>query len=161
MVILLNYLGWPDGQPEETVSLTTDSFGKADPKEMPLYFFRGALHIDYTTAVRAEVTAQDHAVIPRHWYIDATLRCADCGSEFVWLAEEQRVWFETYRFDVLSLATRCRDCRQVAIKTRGEIAMSARGIPGFAQKVDSQVGELPAWIRRGGRDQRNAAEPPR
>jgi hypothetical protein len=33
-------------------------------------------------------------------------------------------------------------------------------LQGFAQKVDCQPSELPAWIRRGGRDQRNVAKPP-
>jgi hypothetical protein len=110
MVTLIGYLGLRDGQPEEAVPVTMDPFGKADPKEMPLYFFRDVLYLDYATAVRAETTAQDYTGVPRHWYIDATLQCTACGSEFVWPAEQQRVWFETYRLDVLSQVTRCRDC---------------------------------------------------
>lgn len=109
-LILMDYLGLPEGQQEKIDAVTPDLFGKADPREMPYYFFPGALHIDYSTAARAEITAQDYSVAPRHWYIDATFQCAECGCEFVWSAEEQRVWFETRRISVLSRATRCFDC---------------------------------------------------
>jgi putative zinc ribbon protein len=92
-------------------AVTMDIFGNTDPKKMPSHFFEGALDIDYSTAIRADITAQDFSVAPRHWYIDARFRCADCGSKFVWSASEQKVWFETYRFYVDSQATRCCVCR--------------------------------------------------
>jgi hypothetical protein len=92
-------------------ALTMEIFGDTDPKKMPRHFFWGAIAIDYSTAVRADITAQDFTVAPRHWYIDARFRCADCGSEFIWPASEQKTWFETYGFYVDSQATRCRDCR--------------------------------------------------
>jgi len=110
MLVLIDYLGLPEGQQEQTDSVTADLFGKADPREMPHYFFSRALHIDYSTAVRAEITAQDYSVAPRHWYIDATFQCTDCGAEFIWSAKEQTAWFETSRLPVLSRATRCGDC---------------------------------------------------
>jgi hypothetical protein len=106
----MDYLGLPEGQQEQIDVVTPDLFGKADPREMPFYFFPGALHIDYSTAARAEITAQDYIVAPRHWYIDATFQCVDCSAEFVWSAEEQRTSFETRRIPVLWGATRCRDC---------------------------------------------------
>ena len=88
-----------------------DIFGSTDPKKMPLHFFSQALEINYATAIRADIAAQDYSVCPRHWYIDARFRCSACGTEFLWSAHEQRAWFETYRFYVDSQATRCRDCR--------------------------------------------------
>jgi hypothetical protein len=88
-----------------------DIFGSTDPKKMPLHFFWSALDIDYSTAIRAAIAAQDYSVCPRHWYIDARFRCGGCDAEFVWSAEEQRAWFETYRFYVDSRPTICRDCR--------------------------------------------------
>src|SRR4030095_5274460 len=111
MLVLIDYLGLSDGPLEETPSMKWEPFGKADPKEMPLYFFFGALDINYSSAVRADIGAQDYTVVPRYWCIDATFRCADCGFEFAWSAQEQRVWFETYRFYVDSRATRCPPCR--------------------------------------------------
>jgi hypothetical protein len=88
-----------------------DIFGSTDPKKMPLHFFGSALHINYSTAMRANIAAQDYTVCPRHWYIDARFRCGACGAQYVWSAEEQKVWFETYRFYVDSRPTLCRDCR--------------------------------------------------
>ena len=88
-----------------------DLFGSTDPSKMPPHFFFGALHIDYSSAVRADVAVQDYSVAPRHWYIDARFRCRECGAEFVWSAAEQKNWFEVYRFYVDSEPTRCRECR--------------------------------------------------
>jgi len=88
-----------------------DVFGSTDPKEMPPHFFWSALDIDYGTAIRANIDAQDYTVCPRHWYVDARFRCRDCQAAFVWSAEEQKAWFETYRFYVDSRPTLCRDCR--------------------------------------------------
>jgi hypothetical protein len=88
-----------------------DSFGSTDPKKMPLHLFSGAHDLDYSTAIRANTAVQDCSVCPRHWYIDARFRCTECEADFLWSAEEQRVWFETYRFWVDSRPRHCRDCR--------------------------------------------------
>jgi hypothetical protein len=78
---------------------------------MPPHFFWAALDIDYSTAIRADITAQDYSVAPRHWYIDARFRCVGCAKEFVWTAREQKTWFETYCFFVDSRPVHCRECR--------------------------------------------------
>ena len=46
----------------------------------------------------ADTSRQDCSVCPRHWYIDARFRCVECGADFLWSAQEQQIWFETYRF---------------------------------------------------------------
>jgi Probable zinc-ribbon domain len=89
-----------------------NGFGKNDPHEMPEYLFSGALHIDYSTAVRADIANQDFTVCPRHWYIDAAFRCPRCNQTFVFSAEEQRFWYEELKFYVDSRATRCKECRK-------------------------------------------------
>ena len=89
-----------------------DHFGDTDPKMMPSYLFFGALNIDYDTAVRADITKQDFSVCPRHWYVDATFKCEDCGSEFLFSAKEQEFWYETRRFYVDSQPKRCAACRK-------------------------------------------------
>jgi len=78
---------------------------------MPLHFFFGAIDLDFSTAIRANVEAQDYTVAPRHWYLDARFRCGACNAEFVWSAKEQQAWFETYRFYVDSQPNLCRDGR--------------------------------------------------
>jgi hypothetical protein len=112
MAVFINYFGVEEQQEEPRPPL--DLFGEIDPREMPHYFFPGARRIDYSTAVRADITKQNFTVAPRHWYIDVALRCADCGSEFVWKNDEQRDFFETERFPVLSVATLCRRCHNAA-----------------------------------------------
>jgi hypothetical protein len=79
---------------------------------MPKHFFWGALHIEYATAVRADITKQDFSVCPRHWYVDAAFRCPRCKRTFVFSADEQRFWYEELRFYVDSLATHCKECRK-------------------------------------------------
>jgi len=80
-----------------------DVFGDTDPKKMPLHLFRGAVSIDYGTAVRADVSKQDYTVCPRHRYIDATFKCIDCGNDFLFSTDEQRFWYEQRRFYVDSI----------------------------------------------------------
>jgi hypothetical protein len=79
-------------------------------KDIPPYFYPRALELDYSTAIRANVAAQDYTVMPRRWYVDARFCCIDCGVEFLWSAKEQKVWFETYHFYVDSYRTRCQEC---------------------------------------------------
>lgn len=131
-----------------------DTFGSTDPQLMPPHLFWRALHIDFSTAIRANITVQDYSVCPRHWYVDARFRCDACAAEFTWSAEEQRAWFETYRFYVDSRPTRCRDCRvqrRNALQLRQEYdalvsAARAHGTREQKQRVVEIVDELErAW----------------
>ena len=88
-----------------------DVFGNTDPKRMPLHLFRNAVEIDYSSAIRGNIEQQDYSVCPRHWYISARLRCESCNSEYLWSAEEQKVWFEVYNFYVQSYPVHCPKCR--------------------------------------------------
>jgi len=89
-----------------------DGFGKNDPRKMPKHLFWGTLHINYPTAIRADIAKQDFSVCPRHWYIDAAFRCPRCNRTFVFSAEEQRFWYEELKFYVDSQATHCKECRK-------------------------------------------------
>lgn len=89
-----------------------DIFGSTDAKKMPPHLFYGAVSIDYTTAVRADISKQDYTVCPRHWYVDAIFKCVDCGTEFLFSAKEQHFWYEERRFYVDSYPKRCPDCRK-------------------------------------------------
>ena len=86
-------------------------FGEHDARQMPIHLFWGA-DLDYATAVRADIAQQDFTVCPRHWYVDATLRCARCSQSFVFSADQQRFWYEQLRFWVDSRAKHCTSCRQ-------------------------------------------------
>ena len=75
-----------------------DILGDTDARRMPPHFFPGAISIQYGTAVRSDISKQNYAVCPRHWYIEATFKCQDCGSDFSFSVEEQRFWYEKRRF---------------------------------------------------------------
>lgn len=89
-----------------------DLFGQRTPRRMPGHFFRGAVHLDYTKAVRADIAKQEYGVCPRHWYVDAGFCCMRCGTSFVFSAPEQRFWYEELKFHVDSLPKRCQECRR-------------------------------------------------
>jgi hypothetical protein len=89
-----------------------DTSQEPRPVDMHVRYFYKALSVDYSSAVRADTTKQNFKVCPRHWYVDATFACSDCGREFGFSAEEQRYWFEELRFYVDSQATRCPACRK-------------------------------------------------
>jgi hypothetical protein len=97
-----------------------DVFGDTDPKKMPMHLFFGALSLDYGTAVRADITKQDYSVCPRHWFVEATFKCADCGENFVFSVEEQRFWYEDRKFYVDSYPKRCVSCRQKERQRKAE-----------------------------------------
>src|SRR5882724_5042116 len=90
---------------------TFDSFGDTDPKKMPAYLFGGALHIDYSTAVRADIRKQDFVTCPRHWYVDASFRCTRCEQAFLFSSEEQFFWYEELKFFVDARPKQCKTCR--------------------------------------------------
>ncbi len=88
-----------------------DYFGEKDPKNMPGYFFYGAVHVEYRTAKRAVIEKQDFSMVPRFWYIDADFRCDACRKEFTWSADEQKAWFERYGYYVDAQPRHCKKCR--------------------------------------------------
>lgn len=51
------------------------------------------------------------AFVARGYYRDQPFRCADCGSEQCWRAEQQQWWYETIKGPVYAVANRCRACR--------------------------------------------------
>jgi len=87
-------------------------FGEDNPRDMPRYFFTGHTHLDYESAIRADVSRQDFTDAPRHWYMDATFRCVRCGEEFRFTAAEQKLWYEEFRFYVDSRPNECPPCRR-------------------------------------------------
>ena len=49
---------------------------------------------------------------PRYWYVDESRECLQCGRGFLFLAGEQKYWFETLQFHPRSTAIRCAECRR-------------------------------------------------
>lgn len=86
-------------------------WGEDDPRRMPTHFFMFAVGLDFSTAVRANIDAQNFTVCPRHWYVDARFYCTACDALFQWPAHEQKAWFERYKFYVDSQPTLCGKCR--------------------------------------------------
>jgi hypothetical protein len=89
-----------------------DLFGRFSSRNMPSYKFRGSQHLDHKSAVKADVSKQNFTVCPRFWYVDATLKCARCGNVFHFGVDEQRVWYEEYKFWTDSFPNRCVECRR-------------------------------------------------
>ena len=52
------------------------------------------------------------------YYRDKQAKCVDCGARFVFMAEEQRLWYEEYGIPHYTLKTRCRDCREKCVAQR-------------------------------------------
>lgn len=50
--------------------------------------------------------------VQRGYYQDQPFRCKDCGVEEIWMAAQQRWWYEVAQGDVWTTAVRCRACRQ-------------------------------------------------
>ena len=90
-----------------------DIFGDTDPRLMPSHLFHNCIRLDYSTAIRADITKQNYSVCPRHWYIDANFQCTRCGGEFCFTVSEQKQWYEGQRFWIDSIAKQCKECRRL------------------------------------------------
>jgi hypothetical protein len=120
--------------------------GGNDPKQYPAHFFFRTLHMDFSTAQRADVSKQNFSVVPRHWYIDADFECIDCRKAFTFSADEQRFWYEDRQFWVDSTPSRCVKCRKaqrnkLKLKQRYDalIAKALRGKDMEAKKEIVQI----------------------
>ena len=106
-----------------------DSFGKSDPRKMPSHLFSGVLHLDYATAVKADISRQNCSICPRHWYLNAAFRCARCENTFIFSTYEQRFWYEELGFWIDSQPTHCPKCRR-----------EFRALKELRQEYDREVG---------------------
>jgi hypothetical protein len=120
-----------------------DWFGETLPQNMPVYFFggfgNGGAQLDYASAVKADVSKQNYSVAPRHWYIDATMRCADCDSLYLFSAAEQQVWYEEYGFYVDSIPRCCPACRRQRRLTKSLRQEYDRGIAAAVDGKDLTI----------------------
>ena len=87
-------------------------YGTPDLVDIPGWLFAGHIRLDLESAVNADISLQNFSVVPRHFYINATFLCLECGSEFCFTAAEQKVWYETYQFYVGSFPRKCPACRR-------------------------------------------------
>lgn len=100
--------------------------------------------MDYETAIRANVEEQNYSVCPRHWYVDAKIRCADCGEQFLFSKEEQRHWFEKLRFWVESFPVRCKSCQEARKELHQQLdyIQNHHLSPQKAEEVRAKVDEV-------------------
>ena len=93
-----------------------DVFGSTSPHLMPTHFFMSGTYVilDYEQVQRANAERQNFTVAPRNWYIAATITCLKCQKQFVFSVDEQKVWYEEYRFFVDSFPNKCLSCRRNA-----------------------------------------------
>ncbi|MGC8552527.1 MAG: zinc-ribbon domain containing protein [Phycisphaerae bacterium] len=87
------------------------NYRKDNPHKMPTWYFADCLHLDYSSAVRADAGKQYCSICPRYWYINATIACIKCGEEFCFTAAEQKHWYEDLKFWVDSFPRHCPACR--------------------------------------------------
>lgn len=118
-----------------------DFFGEKNPKRMPSHLFFGSQKINYSTAQHADISKQNYSVCPRHWYVDATFICRDCGKEFTFTAGEQHFWYEDMHFWIDSLPTRCIPCRK---EQRAQLILRKR----YDSLIATALGECPPETKK-------------
>ena len=94
-------------------------------------------------AVLANWEALEHnqATIPQVayplFYADRPFKCRDCGSDELWMATQQKWWYETAKGPIDSIAIRCRSCRR---KERDRVAAARETqLAGLARKAQGKV----------------------
>jgi hypothetical protein len=63
--------------------------------------------------IKADASKQkaNNSYSPPVFYEDLSFTCRDCGTDCIWTAEQQRLWYEEWGGPVQSTAIRCRACR--------------------------------------------------
>jgi hypothetical protein len=64
------------------------------------------------TAITANLARQTAATVPVTHYFDLERKCQDCGTPFIFFAEEQKYWYEELGFGLDSDCVRCVVCRK-------------------------------------------------
>ena len=66
------------------------------------------------------------------WYRDYPFTCVDCGKLEIWTDKQQKWWYEVAKGGILTVATRCPQCRRIHRECKA--AQSLRSIAGFEKK---------------------------
>ena len=150
------------------VAGSMDVFGSTSPELMPEHFFMSdtTVSLDYDHVLRADIERQNYSVAPRNWYIASTIKCRTCGEDFLFSVDEQKRWYEEFRFYVDSFPNRCRDCRaelreikqlrqeydaaiQEALQTScGDIALKRKLVTNIERLIDSDGGAADKMLER-------------
>jgi hypothetical protein len=73
---------------------------------------------------RAELAPNNSYGVPdsveRGCYLDTPFTCAECGSQEVWTAAQQKWWYEVAKGFAYSTARLCRACRRKERERRNE-----------------------------------------
>ena len=83
-------------------------------------------------AVAGDVTKQTFCPMchtPRYWYMDQKKTCVQCGKKFIFLATEQKYWYESLKFHFDSVAIRCERCRhqrRTAVSAQRQVAAATK-----------------------------------
>jgi len=85
--------------------------------------FHNAVCVNWNDCVRASPEDQNYTVIPVSAHIGVIIHCRKCGIDFDFSANEQRVWYEKYRFWIDSVPVECAKCRA---KRRHVVELNAR-----------------------------------
>lgn len=104
-------------EPSATYVVTSgEAFDGTSPQRMPPHFYMSGtfVSLDFQHVQKADTQRQNFSVIPRNWYIAATITCLACNKLFLFTVDEQKVWYEEYRFYVDSFPNKCRSCRRDA-----------------------------------------------
>jgi putative zinc ribbon protein len=60
-----------------------------------------------------------HCRPPKYFYVDTDLTCRQCGTGFLWPAEQQRHWYEVLKLSAAAgPPSRCPECRREAREAR-------------------------------------------
>ncbi|MCM2416623.1 zinc-ribbon domain containing protein [Streptomyces sp. RKAG293] len=84
-------------------------------------------------AVRGDPSRQSrfcsHCRPPKYFYVNQGLRCRECGTAFVWPAEQQRYWYEDLRLSAAAgppgRCPKCGRARRAALAVRQRLSSAA------------------------------------
>jgi len=74
------------------------------------------LDIDHKSVIEADLSKQKYGYEPRPYYVDIKYKCKKCKVHFLFTAEEQKLWYESFGFWNRAYPIHCYHCRQIERK---------------------------------------------
>ena len=95
------------------------------------------------SAIRADITRQNLGMgTPFAAYVDRPFRCADCGTEAVFAASEQKHWFEKLGFLIWVYPKACAPCRSARRRQKEAHRALADALHGLDPSDADQLGAI-------------------
>lgn len=91
--------------------IKADRIHAAARREVAARLFLAKMPLGAVAADATRMMPNNSYASPPQFYVDYAFDCRDCKSPEIWMAAQQKWWFEVAKGEMGTRAVRCRSCR--------------------------------------------------